>query len=136
MAEARDANIGYLKRSTCLLGGIPDGSVDLFGWPLARSLSSDIMILSGDQLPEALDTVRAEGREAGFEIVTDALDAAEFRWHVEKGRSVAVGQFCGSRRGSGCSEADNSMRMNSLSSGVSGPVRSLVRLRARPLENG
>lgn len=46
--------------------------------------ASDIMILPGDQLPEALDAVRAEGREAGFEIVTDALDAAEFRWHVEK----------------------------------------------------
>lgn len=46
--------------------------------------ASDILVFPGDQLPEALDTVRADGREAGFEVVTDPLDAAEFRWHVEK----------------------------------------------------
>ena len=46
------------------------------------------------------------------------------------------GSVCGSRRRSGWSDADRLIRMNSFSSGASRPVRSLVRLRERPLENG
>ena len=43
-----------------------------------------IVLLDVDQLPEALQTMRAIGRDDGLEITTEALDAAEFRWQVEK----------------------------------------------------
>src|SRR5664279_4322307 len=43
-----------------------------------------IVLLQVDQLPGALQTMRAIGRDDGLEITTEALDAAEFRWQVEK----------------------------------------------------
>ncbi len=46
--------------------------------------AGDILLLDVDQLPEALEMMRAGGRDSGFEITTEALDAAEFRWQVEK----------------------------------------------------
>ena len=46
--------------------------------------AGDILLLGADQLPEALHMVRAGGRDSGLEIMEDALDAAEFRWQVEK----------------------------------------------------
>jgi len=45
--------------------------------------AGDILLLDVDQLPEALAMMRAGGRDSGFEITTEALDAAEFRWQVE-----------------------------------------------------
>ena len=45
--------------------------------------ASDIRLLDVDQLPEALQVMRAIGRDGGLEITTEALDAAEFRWQVE-----------------------------------------------------
>ena len=44
-----------------------------------------IVLLDADRLPEALDMMRDVGRDDGLDITTDALDAAEFRWQVEKG---------------------------------------------------
>ncbi|HEY4993244.1 MAG TPA: plasmid pRiA4b ORF-3 family protein [Nakamurella sp.] len=46
--------------------------------------ASAILLLDVDQLPEALQMMRAIGRDDGLEITTEALDAAEFRWQVEK----------------------------------------------------
>jgi Plasmid pRiA4b ORF-3-like protein len=46
--------------------------------------AGDILLLDVDQLPEALEMIRAGGRDSGFEITTETLDAAEFRWQVEK----------------------------------------------------
>ena len=46
--------------------------------------ASDIAVLDADQLPDALNAVQSGGRDGGFEIVTDALGAAEFRWRIEK----------------------------------------------------
>jgi hypothetical protein len=45
--------------------------------------ATDILLLDVDHLPEALETMRAGGRSRGLEIITEALDAAEFRWQVE-----------------------------------------------------
>ena len=42
-----------------------------------------IGLLGVDQLPEALQMIRDIGRDDGMEITTEALDPAEFRWHVE-----------------------------------------------------
>jgi hypothetical protein len=44
----------------------------------------EIVLLSADQLPEVLEMMRADGRDRGLEITTEALDAAELRWQVEK----------------------------------------------------
>ena len=43
-----------------------------------------IVLLDLDQLPAALQTMRANGHNDGLQITTEALDAAEFRWQVEK----------------------------------------------------
>lgn len=45
--------------------------------------ASDIFVLDPDGLPQALDDLQASGRDDGLEIVREALDAADFRWHVE-----------------------------------------------------
>lgn len=45
--------------------------------------ASDIVLLDADQLPEALDSVLAGARSTGFEIVTELLEPADFRWHVQ-----------------------------------------------------
>src|SRR6266508_917906 len=45
--------------------------------------AGDILLLDVDQLPEALEMMRASGRDSGLQITTEALDAAEFRWQVE-----------------------------------------------------
>jgi hypothetical protein len=45
--------------------------------------AGDILLLGVDQLPAALETMRAIGTDDGLEITTEALDAAEFRWQVE-----------------------------------------------------
>ena len=45
--------------------------------------AGEILLLDADQLPEALETMRAEPPR-GVEITAEALDAAEFRWQVEK----------------------------------------------------
>jgi hypothetical protein len=44
----------------------------------------EIVLLSADQLPEVLEMMRADGKDRGLEITTEALDAAELRWQVEK----------------------------------------------------
>jgi hypothetical protein len=46
--------------------------------------ADDILLLT-DEVPlsGALDAIRADGRANGFEITTEPLDAAEFRWQVE-----------------------------------------------------
>jgi hypothetical protein len=46
--------------------------------------ADSIVLLDVDRLPEALEMMRATGREEGLDITTEALDAAEFRWQVEK----------------------------------------------------
>ena len=46
--------------------------------------AGDIVLLDVDELPEALQMMRAIGRDDGLEITTEALDAAEFRWQLEK----------------------------------------------------
>jgi hypothetical protein len=46
--------------------------------------ASAILLLDADQLPEALEAMRAGARANGLGITTQALDAAEFRWQVEK----------------------------------------------------
>jgi hypothetical protein len=46
--------------------------------------AGDILLLDTDQLPEALEMMRAAGRDSGLEVTTQALDAAEFRWQIEK----------------------------------------------------
>jgi len=48
------------------------------------SAADDISLFDPDLLPNMLDQVRATGRESGFEITTQALDPAEFRWQVEQ----------------------------------------------------
>ena len=45
--------------------------------------ATGIVLLDADQLPEALECIQADGRGGGFEIVKEALDAADFRWHVQ-----------------------------------------------------
>jgi len=46
--------------------------------------ASDILLLDAADLPEALDVIQASGRNSGLQITAQALDAAEFRWQVEK----------------------------------------------------
>jgi Plasmid pRiA4b ORF-3-like protein len=46
--------------------------------------ADDILVLDVDQLPEAMEMMRADGREHGLEMMTETLDAAEFRWQVER----------------------------------------------------
>lgn len=46
--------------------------------------ASAILLLEPDQLPGALEMMRAGARASGLGITTQALDAAEFRWQVEK----------------------------------------------------
>jgi len=43
-----------------------------------------ILVVGADELPEALEMLRAGGRRDGLEITTETLDGAEFRWQVEK----------------------------------------------------
>ena len=43
-----------------------------------------IYLLDSDRLPDALETVRAIGRDDGREIRTETVDPAEFRWQVEQ----------------------------------------------------
>ena len=42
-----------------------------------------ILLLSLEDLPQALELIRATGAGDGFDITTEALDPAEFRWQVE-----------------------------------------------------
>jgi hypothetical protein len=42
-----------------------------------------IVLVDADQVPDVLDSVQAGAGEDGFDIVKEALDPAEFRWHVE-----------------------------------------------------
>jgi Plasmid pRiA4b ORF-3-like protein len=46
--------------------------------------ASDILLFDADQLPEALEMMRAVSRDSGVDITAEVLDAAEFRWQVEK----------------------------------------------------
>jgi len=46
--------------------------------------AGDILLLDTDHLPQALETMRASGRNSGLEITAETLDAAEFRWQVEE----------------------------------------------------
>ncbi|MEP6559814.1 MAG: plasmid pRiA4b ORF-3 family protein [Nakamurella sp.] len=45
--------------------------------------AESMVLLDAEALPEALETMRAIGRDDGLEIRTEVLDAAEFRWQVE-----------------------------------------------------
>jgi hypothetical protein len=45
--------------------------------------ANDIHLLDGDDLPEALEIMRAEAADIGLELSTDAVEPAEFRWLVE-----------------------------------------------------
>ena len=54
-----------------------------------------IVLVDADQLPDVLDSVQAGAGEDGFDIVKEALDPAEFRWHVEnalEARAVHEGE--------------------------------------------
>jgi hypothetical protein len=44
--------------------------------------AGEILLLDADQLPEAVEIMRAGG-DSGLEITKEALDAGEFRWQVE-----------------------------------------------------
>jgi Plasmid pRiA4b ORF-3-like protein len=46
--------------------------------------ASAILLLDADQLPGALEMMRAGARANGLGITTQALDAGEFRWQVDK----------------------------------------------------
>lgn len=46
--------------------------------------AGDILLLDSDQLPAALEITRADARASGVELTTEVLDAAEFRWQVER----------------------------------------------------
>jgi hypothetical protein len=46
--------------------------------------AGDILLLDAADLPEALDMMLAAGRDSGFQITAQALEAAEFRWQVER----------------------------------------------------
>ncbi len=46
--------------------------------------ASDIHLVDVDQLPEALELLQAGARVDGADITTEMLNAAEFRWQVEK----------------------------------------------------
>ncbi|HEY5857304.1 MAG TPA: hypothetical protein VIW24_25550 [Aldersonia sp.] len=50
---------------------------DVAGW-----IASDIALLA-EPLPKALDLVAKAIRDGGGEVITEDLDAAEFRWQVE-----------------------------------------------------
>lgn len=43
-----------------------------------------ILLLDGERLPEALEVVRADCLADGLDTATEPLDAAEFRWQVER----------------------------------------------------
>ncbi len=45
--------------------------------------ADDIVLLPVDQLATALELIRTQGRDSGFEITQNALDPAELRWRVE-----------------------------------------------------
>ncbi len=45
--------------------------------------ADSIVVFGLDQLPQALEMMRATGAADGFEITTEALDPTEFRWEVE-----------------------------------------------------
>ncbi|WP_202806549.1 plasmid pRiA4b ORF-3 family protein [Kribbella catacumbae] len=46
--------------------------------------AGDILLLDSDQLPAALEMTRADALDSGVELTTEVLDAAEFRWQVER----------------------------------------------------
>ncbi len=46
--------------------------------------ASDIHLIDDGQLPDVLERLRAAARADGVEITTETLEAAEFRWQVEK----------------------------------------------------
>jgi hypothetical protein len=46
--------------------------------------ATDIFLLDADRLPQTLELMRDDGRDDGRPITTEPLDAAEFRWQVEK----------------------------------------------------
>ena len=45
--------------------------------------ADDILLFGLDHLPQALEMIRDTGAADGFEIATEVLDPAEFRWQVE-----------------------------------------------------
>jgi hypothetical protein len=45
--------------------------------------ASGIALLDSDELPEALNALQAGTHSTGFELMRDALDPTDFRWHVE-----------------------------------------------------
>jgi hypothetical protein len=45
--------------------------------------ASGVALLDSDELPEALSTLQAGSHSSGFELMREALDPADFRWHVE-----------------------------------------------------
>jgi len=44
----------------------------------------DIVLFPAEVLDEAMKTIQADARRAGLKITAEALDAAEFRWQVER----------------------------------------------------
>ncbi|MET3808287.1 hypothetical protein ABIB25_005316 [Nakamurella sp. UYEF19] len=46
--------------------------------------AAEIVLLAGDRLSDALEAIRAEGSDEGLEIISEKLDALEFRWQVER----------------------------------------------------
>ncbi|HEY2791625.1 MAG TPA: plasmid pRiA4b ORF-3 family protein, partial [Micromonosporaceae bacterium] len=46
--------------------------------------ASEIHLLDADRFPDAMEVVRAGAQADGVDLTTEALDAAEFRWQVEK----------------------------------------------------
>lgn len=46
--------------------------------------AEQILLFDTEQLPEVLESIHADARANGFEVATESLDPADFRWHVEK----------------------------------------------------
>lgn len=46
--------------------------------------AGEILLLDADRLPEALEQMRADCRDSGLAVTEESLDAAEFRWQVER----------------------------------------------------
>jgi len=46
--------------------------------------ADSILLFDAEDLPEVLESLRENARATGLEFLTEALDPADFRWHVEK----------------------------------------------------
>jgi hypothetical protein len=60
--------------------------------------AGDIHLLDSDQLPGALEMVRANARDRGVELSVEKVEGAEFRWQVERAldaRAVHDGELPG-----------------------------------------